>query len=96
MRFFISLLTGRYRWLWLTGSLSLAFLIFSLVMLHDNLAAMKGRMNVELADNPFRGLADAAMTSVQIQWGWAALVVGAGLLIAAAALRKPSVSAGAA
>jgi hypothetical protein len=41
-------------------------------------------METKLAGNPFRGIADVAMQSVQIQWGWAVLIVGAGFLIAAA------------
>jgi len=43
-------------------------------------------METSLAGNPFRGIADLAMQSIQIQWGWAVLIVGAGFLIAAAAI----------
>jgi len=48
------------------------------------------QMETELADNPFRGLADMAMQSVQLQWGWALLVVGAALVIASAAMKDES------
>jgi len=44
-------------------------------------------MESELAGNPFRGLADMAMQSVQLQWGWALLIVGAALVIASAAIK---------
>jgi hypothetical protein len=37
----------------------------------------------ELAGNPFRGLANA-----QMQWGWALLIIGAILLLAAAATKN--------
>ena len=43
---------------------------------------------LELADNPFRGLADMAISSVQLQWEWALLVVGAALLIISVALKN--------
>jgi len=45
-------------------------------------------MKSQLADNPFRGLADMVMQSVQLQWGWALLIVGAAMLIASAALKE--------
>jgi hypothetical protein len=51
---------------------------------------VKAQMQEKLSNNPFKGIADVAMQSVQIQWGWAVLVVGAVLLIAAAAVREPA------
>jgi hypothetical protein len=51
-------------------------------------------MQSDLAANPFGGIATAAMQSVQIQWGWAVLVVGAVLIIAAAAVREDTASQG--
>ena len=51
-------------------------------------------MQSDLAGNPFGGIANAAMQSVQIQWGWAVLVVGAVLIIAAAAVREDTASQG--
>jgi hypothetical protein len=48
---------------------------------------MATQLETDLKDNPFRGLAGLAMQSVQLQWGWAVLVIGVGLLIAAAAMR---------
>jgi hypothetical protein len=41
-------------------------------------------MEKDLAGNPFAGLGQAAVSSVQLQWGWAVLVIGACLVIAAA------------
>ena len=48
---------------------------------------MKKQMELELADNPFRDLADIALQSVQLQWGWALLIVGSVLLIVSAAMK---------
>jgi hypothetical protein len=45
------------------------------------------QMETELKDNPFRGLADLAVQSVQLEWGWAVLVIGIVLLIAVAAMK---------
>jgi len=45
-------------------------------------------MESELAGTPFRGLADMAMQLVQLQWGWAILIVGAALVISAAAIKE--------
>jgi hypothetical protein len=43
-------------------------------------------MATELAGNPFAGLATGMVESVQLQWGWALLVAGAGAREAALAL----------
>ena len=48
---------------------------------------MKTHTDTELKDNPFRGVAEFAVDSVQLQWGWAVLVIGIALLIAAAAMK---------
>ena len=66
----------RYRALWLTGLTSLALIGYSFMRMSSALASVER----ELADNPFRGLAN-----VQMQWGWALLGIGGILLLAAAA-----------
>lgn len=55
------------------------------------MAEMKKDMEVNLVGNPFRGIADMAMQSVQLQWGWAILIIGAAFLIAAARLNNNKV-----
>jgi hypothetical protein len=72
-------LTKRYRALWLTGLASLGLIGYSFVNIAQALAGLER----ELAGNPFRGLANA-----QMQWGWALLVIGAILLLAAAAAKN--------
>jgi hypothetical protein len=69
-------LTKRYRALWLTGLASLGLIGYSFM----NIARALAGLERELAGNPFRGLANA-----QMQWGWALLVIGSLLLLAAAA-----------
>ena len=84
---FLLSLTNRFRGLWFTGGASLAVMLFTFVNFQTKLAETKSQMETQLAGNPFRGLADVAMQSVQLQWGWAVLVVGAGLVITSAALQ---------
>jgi hypothetical protein len=45
------------------------------------------QIEIELRDNPFRGLADLAVQSVQLQWGWAVLVIGIAFLVVVAAMK---------
>jgi hypothetical protein len=83
-------LSKRYKGLWYTGIGSLAVLIVSLINAQIKISEAKTKMNADLADNPFRGIADLAMQSVQLQWGWAIMIIGAVLLIAAAAIKEPA------
>jgi hypothetical protein len=78
-----------YKGLWITGVGSLWVMLYTFINLQSGISKMKKDLNTDLADNPFRGIADMAVNSVQIQWGWAVLVVGAGLVIASAASKEP-------
>ena len=75
--FFLALTKG-YQWLWLTGLGSFGDMLFMFVNVHKRMSQVK----TQVADDRFQG----AIEAVQLQWGWAVLVVGAGLLIAAAVL----------
>ncbi len=86
----VLVLTKKYKGLWVTGLGSLAVMAFTFINFQMKISDMKSQMESELAGNPFRGLADMAMQSVQLQWGWALLIVGAGLVIASAALKDES------
>lgn len=55
-------------------------LIYHFAGLQYRLSQMRESM-AELEGNPFGGIAKAAMGSIQLQWGWLALAVGAGLMI---------------
>jgi len=52
--------------------------------IQSTLSQAKSRM--ELTDSSFRGLAELGLTLVQIQWGFAVLVLGACFVLAAAAV----------
>lgn len=77
-----------YRGLWFTGSAAVLLLIVSFFNFQSKLSEAKANLDRELAGNPFKGIAEAAVDTVQLQWGWALLMGGAVLLITAAALRE--------
>jgi hypothetical protein len=83
---FVITLARKFVGLWITGFGSLAVMLFTFVNFQIRMSEIQDDMETRLADNPFRGIADVAMQSIQIQWGWAVLIVGAGFLIAAAAI----------
>lgn len=71
------------------GGLAMLLLVVAFFRFQSGMAGLRAKMGSELAGNPFRGLADAAVSSVQLRWGWAVLIIGAGLLIyAGLAARK--------
>jgi membrane protease YdiL (CAAX protease family) len=84
----ILVLSGKFKGLWLTGIGSLGVTLFTFILFQSKMSQIKDHMESELAGNPFRGLADMAMQSVQLQVGWAFLIVGAGLVIASAAMEE--------
>ena len=84
----ILVLTKKYNVLWFTSIGSIGVMLFTFINFQSKISQVKADMDSELADNPFRGLAEMAMQSVQLQWGWALLVVGAALVIASAAIKE--------
>lgn len=80
-------LAKQFRGLWLTGLGSLGIMLFTFINFQSKISQAKTEMESQLAGNPFRGLAEIAMQSVQLQWGWAVLIVGAVLIIVAAAIK---------
>lgn len=79
---------GKPAKLFLTASGSLATLIITLLYFNWKMYKMKTEMEESLAGNPFRGLADLAQISIQIEWGWIVLVFGTGLLFLSAISNK--------
>ncbi len=77
-----------YKWLTLTGlgaalTISYIFLDF-LVRIED----AKSNIDTELSGNPFRGLADVAVDSIHLDWGWIILFLGVGLILNSPRLAK--------
>ena len=78
--------TERVRIVLWPGLASLAVLAWTFIRLQNAIGEMREKMDAELAGNPFRGLAEAAMGAVQLQWGWAVLFI-ASLLVVIAGVR---------
>jgi hypothetical protein len=75
---------GSYRLLWIPGAGSLSMLAVTFTLLQVKLSEMKAQLSHDLAGNPFRGIADAMAGTVQLQWGWAVLVMASVILLIAA------------
>ena len=89
---FLLLLAKQYRGLWFTGLASFAVLLFTFINLQIRIAEIKKILGVELAGNRPPGLADLAIRSVQIEWGWSVLTIGAAFIVWAAANKFVSVA----
>ena len=76
----------RFPLLWLTGGASLAIIAFTFIRFQSGINEVKRQMEADLHGNPFAGLAQLAVQSVQLQWGIAILALGAILVVAAAAI----------
>lgn len=84
----VLVLAEKFKGLWFTGCGSLGMIIFTFINFQTSMSQAKTDMESDLAGNPFRGLADVAMQSIQLQWGWPVLIVGAALVIASAAMKE--------
>jgi hypothetical protein len=56
-----------YRELWITSLGSAALLAYTFFNLQSKMNEIESKMQIELKDTPFRGLADFALQSVQLQ-----------------------------
>lgn len=79
-------LRNKYKGLWFTGLGSLGIMAFTFINFQVRMSQAASGLQEELGDNPFSGLGELMLQSIQLQWGWAILILGAGLIVAAAAL----------
>lgn len=79
-------LKENFKLLWWTGIASLGVLLLGLINFQMRISQFKSQMADELAGNMFKGIADVAAQSIQLQWGWVILIIGTGLILAAAAI----------
>jgi hypothetical protein len=77
-------LTNNFKPLWITGLSSLGMMAFTFFNFHSKLNQITQQLNKQLARNPFKGLSDAAIQSIQLQWGWALMLIGVILILMAA------------
>ncbi|HEY9825481.1 MAG TPA: pentapeptide repeat-containing protein [Stenomitos sp.] len=86
------ILKRMYQWVWLSGLGALAVISLNFIFLQIKLSEVQLRMQEELAGNPFKGIADLAVQSIRLEWGWAILLIGSGLIITAAYLKKATLT----
>lgn len=73
-------LMKKYQGLIITGIGSLAVLAFTFLNFQTSLSSIRPFLKVYDS----LGLAQATLDTVQLEWGWAVLIIGAGFLLAAA------------
>jgi hypothetical protein len=79
--------SGRCGALWIEGGLALLILAYDLLSFRSHMATLEPQLALELKGSPLAGYAGAALQSIQLGWGVGVIIVGACLLIAAAAMR---------
>lgn len=81
----ILIFSKRLQGLWLTGTASIAIILFTLVDLTAHIEATRVAFERDMQGGPLVGLGIFAGESVQLQWGWGLLFVGALAILVAAA-----------
>jgi len=87
----ILVMAKRYKWLVATSSLTICMLMFTLIQFHRNMARIKEQYEAQTEGNPFAGLGQLALDSIQLQWGWAPLFLGAIMVAICAGLKDERV-----
>lgn len=70
------------------GIASAALTTFTLVNVLIRISDAKSQLEASLEGNPFAGLAAGIMNSVQVEWGWLVLYLGAAALITSGVLAR--------
>ena len=70
------------------GAAAAALLLYGLVRYQMMKSEMRSGLETEMEGNPFGGLAEAFVDSVQLQFGWVPLAIGAGLLVYAGWMQR--------
>ncbi|MBU0656316.1 MAG: hypothetical protein KJ914_14435 [Gammaproteobacteria bacterium] len=83
---FVLTLTRNYRGLWFTSGATLLVMLITFVNFHSKMDELKTELGSGSGNGLFQGLADMAVQSIQLQWGWALLLAGLALLVTAAAM----------
>jgi len=87
----VFILLNKMKWLWLTGIGSTLTLLFTCYNLQTKMHEIKEGMDKSLAGNPFRGIADTMVESIQMEVGIPVLIIGILLIIMSAYLNSKQV-----
>ena len=69
-------ISKRYKALWGTGLASLSVMSFSFFNVWSIMSQDSTELKSKFMADPFEGLAELAMQSAQLEWGWAVLMIG--------------------
>lgn len=81
-------LTQRIKNLFWTAGASMAVIVFTAGHLAWKMDQAKSEMVSSLKGNPFQFLAEAAVNSTQMEWGWGVLLLGSSLMFVSAFAHK--------
>lgn len=79
----------KFKLMWILGLSSMAFLVYTLIRVLNEIENVKSQMIQELDGNPFAGLAEGLLDTIQVQWGWAVLFLSSVLMLLSAGLPAP-------
>ncbi|MDU2064367.1 MAG: hypothetical protein E6713_05945 [Sporomusaceae bacterium] len=66
-----------------TGLISFGMVAFTFFNFQNKVKEIQNQMSQQLRGNPFKGIAETMINSVQIEWGFALVIIGAIFLIVA-------------
>jgi hypothetical protein len=84
----VLIVTKKFQALIAVGIASAALTSFTLVSILIRISEAKSELEASLEGNPFAGLATGLMNSVQIEWGWLVLYLGAAALVASGIMAR--------
>ena len=77
----VLILAKKFQALIAVGLASAVLTSFTLVNILIRISEAKSELEASLEGNPFAGLATGLMNSIQIEWGWLVLYLGAAALV---------------
>ncbi len=84
-------LVRKYKLLLISGAFTLSILFYTFMKLQVATSEAKSSLDSNFKGTIFNGLGEMAANAIQIQWGWALLIVGSGLVIASALNNAPKI-----
>lgn len=75
-------LLGRYRWLYLTGLVAIALLIYTYVQVDRKKTAAQSDLKERVIDTPLKNLSHNLVSSVGLRYGWPMMLLGAAITVA--------------
>lgn len=87
------ILIDKMKWLWITGGCSALTLLYTLYNFKVRMNEVKGEIDTSLEGNPFKGITDVMIQSVQLEVGVPVLIIGILLIFVSAYLNSKKTTA---